>query len=123
MPPENSDPMRALDGILADPALLSQIQNIAKQLHVPTSQPSDVTTVPTADQNQREPEASQNTVAPSLISALQGTSNGSSLLGDDEYALLQAIRPFLDEEKKYKLDHTLRLLRLWQMAQGLKDYL
>lgn len=123
MPPENNDPMRALDGLLSDPEMLSKIQTIARQFSATSDMSADApspsrhhSTPPEADSLHAPPESPE-------VSMRRLPPVGPSFIQDEEYALLQALRPFLDDTKKNKLDHALRLLRLWQMAQGLKDYL
>lgn len=41
MPPENNDPMRALDGLLSDPEMLSKIQTIARQFSATSNTSAD----------------------------------------------------------------------------------
>lgn len=123
MPPENNDPMRALDGLLSDPEMLSKIQTIARQFSATSNTSADAPSssrhhapLPGDDSLHAPPESPE-------VSMRRLPPVGPPFIQDEEYALLQALRPFLDDTKKNKLDHALRLLRLWQMAQGLKDYL
>ena len=182
MPQENLDPMRALDGLLSNPALLNQIQNIARQFSASPGHesprdappPPSPSSSPLHSQPPSPPHSSHSTqppvqtcdavidtsvkppydvppareeklgcdIPPPLYSGtshnpgsfcaqsmpqelpLKFPMHGKLLrMRDEELVLLQALRPFLNEMQRGKLDRALRLLRLWHMAQGLKDYL
>lgn len=123
MPPENNDPMRALDGLLSDPEMLSKIQTIARQFSATSNTSADAPSPWRHHSPPPEDDSLHAPPEPPPASKRRLPPVGPSLIQDEEYALLQALRPFLDDTKKNKLDHALRLLRLWQMAQGLKDYL
>lgn len=92
--------------VLSDPASMAKISAIASSLGVSgdTSEPSKEQEIPK--------EAEPVLARPSPPSLARGT--------DRNTALLCAIKPFLREEKRNKLDSLIRALSVAELISGLK---
>jgi len=99
-----------LSGILSDPEAMKELTALASELGV------------SAPGVHKEPEP-KPTFDPSAVSMMSGL---MPLLGtlkqeDDTTRLLEAIRPFLSEERREKLDKAKRLLRMMKLLPLLKE--
>ena len=99
-----------LSGILSDPQAMQELTALASELGV------------SAPGVHKEPEPKPN-LDPSALSMMSGL---MPLLGtlrqeDDTTRLLEAIRPFLSEERREKLDKAKRLLRMMKLLPLLKE--
>ena len=101
-----------LSGILNDPEAMRDIAALASQLGV------DASGVHTKPEPKPEPQPDDNTAA--LISGLMPML-GSLKQEDDTTRLLEAMRPFLSEERQQKLDKAKRLIRVMKLMPLLKD--
>ena len=99
-----------LSGILNDPEAMRDIAALASQLGVDAS---GVHTKP-----EPEPQPADDTAK--LISGLVPML-GSLKQEDDTTRLLEAMRPFLSEERQQKLDKAKRLIRVMKLMPLLKD--
>ncbi|HIS97759.1 MAG TPA: hypothetical protein IAD42_07285 [Candidatus Scatomorpha pullistercoris] len=89
-----------LNAILSDPAALSRISELAKSVMGGESRPGDTQ----AD----EPD-------PGLMAKLAGLL-GRNSVKREERALLEAMKPFLSEKRRNKMDKAMKLARLAGLA-------
>ena len=99
-----------LSGILSDPEAMREIASLASQLGVDTS---GVHTKP-------EPESQQNDDMTAQLMGLMPML-GSLKQDDDTTRLLEAMRPFLSDERRQKLDKAKRLIRVMKLMPLLKN--
>ena len=97
-----------LSGILSDPAAMKEIASLASQLGV------DAPGVHKPEPKQPEPSD-----AVSMMSGLMPLM-GTLKQEDDTSRLLDAIRPFLSEERREKLDKAKKLLRMMKLLPMLR---
>ena len=100
-----------LSGILSDPEAMKELTALASELGV------------SAPGVHKEPEPKTPSFDPAALSMMNGL---MPLLGtlkqeDDTTRLLEAIRPFLSEERREKLDKAKRLLRIMKLLPMLKE--
>lgn len=78
----------------------------------------------TADNKEEEVETNQKGEGggfdPSMLLKLQGVI-GNAGQTDERSTLLQALRPFLSEEKRPQIDRAIKLLQLSQLAKTAQD--
>ncbi len=97
-----SEMQDAINQILSDPEAMKQVQSLGEQLGLSKPQPKP------------EPEGL------GALTKLAPLMNGFS--ADDEVSrLLEALRPFLGEEKRRRLDQAARLMRLIKVIPLIKD--
>lgn len=101
-----------LSGILSDPEAMRDIAALASQLGV------DASGVHSKPEPQPEPEPLGDTAA--LIGSL-APMLGSLNQEDEVTRLLEAMRPFLSEERQLKLDKAKRLIRVMKLMPLIKD--
>lgn len=102
-----SDLQEQINRILSDPNALKQVQSLGEQLGL-SEKPQSVP-APPSPQNE-------------LMSAVSGLAPLFGSQGEDDVSrLLSALRPFLSEEKRNRLDRASRLLRLVKLLPLLKD--
>jgi hypothetical protein len=97
-----SEMQDAINQILSDPEAMKQVQSLGEQLGLSKPQPKP------------EPEGlgALTKLAPLM----------NSFSADDEVSrLLEALRPFLGEEKRRRLDQAARLMRLIKVIPLIKD--
>ncbi len=98
-----------INRILSDPDALKQVQSLGEQLGLTGSAP-------------REEKKSENALSVQGLSSLASLApllNGS---GDDEVSrLLTALRPFLGEEKRRKLDRASQIIKFARLIPLIKD--
>ena len=97
-----SEMQDAINQILSDPEAMKQVQSLGEQLGLSKPQPK------------AEPEGlgALTKLAPLM----------NSFSADDEVSrLLEALRPFLGEEKRRRLDQAARLMRLIKVIPLIKD--
>ena len=97
-----------LSGILSDPEAMRDIAALASQLGVD------------APGLHKEPEPKPADDAASLLSSL-APMLGSLKQDDNVTVLLEAMRPFLSEERKLKLDKAKRLIKVMKLMPLIKD--
>lgn len=97
-----SEMQDAINQILSDPEAMKQVQSLGEQLGLSKPQPKP------------EPEGL------GALTKLAPLMNRFS--ADDEVSrLLEALRPFLGEEKRRRLDQAARLMRLIKVIPLIKD--
>ena len=97
-----SEMQDAINQILSDPEAMKQVQSLGEQLGLSKPQPKP------------EPEGlgALTKLAPLM----------NSFSADDEVSrLFEALRPFLGEEKRRRLDQAARLMRLIKVIPLIKD--
>lgn len=99
-----------LSGILSDPEAMRDIAALASQLGV------DASGVHTKPEPQPKPEDDMTKQLMGLMPML-----GSLKQDDDTTRLLEAMRPFLSDERQQKLDKAKRLIRVMKLMPLLKD--
>ena len=97
-----------LSGILSDPSAMKEIAALASQLGVDTS----------GVHNEPEPKPADDTAA--MLSSLMPML-GSMKQDDETTRLLEAMKPFLSEERQIKLDKAKRLIRIMKLMPLIKD--
>lgn len=102
-----------LSGILSDPAAMKEIAQLASQLGVDTSGVHK-------DPVPEPPKQPSSADTLSLMSGLMPLM-GSLRQEDDTTRLLSAIRPFLSEERREKLDKAQKLLRMMKLLPLLRE--
>ena len=100
-----------LGSILSDPAAMKEIAQLASSLGVDTSG------VHKEPEPQKKPESSD---ALSMMSGLMPLM-GSLRQEDDTTRLLDAIRPFLGEERREKLDKAKKMLKMMKLLPMLRE--
>ncbi len=102
----------AISRIMSDPEAMKEVQSLGKMLGLSGSDPEP------------EPEPAPN--IPLSGEALGAITKLVPLLNmsneeDDTSRLLAALRPFLSEEKRRKLDSAKRMLRIMKLLPALKE--
>ena len=102
-----------LSGILNDPDAMRDIAALASQLGV------DAPGVHKEEEKRSEPHMSSNDTAAQLMALAPML--GSLKQEDDTTRLLDAMRPFLSEERQQKLDKAKRLIKVMKLMPLIKD--
>lgn len=97
-----------LSGILSDPQAMKEIAQLASQLGVDTSG--------LHNEPQKKPESDMTSMMSGLMPLM-----GSLRQEDDTTRLLSAIRPFLSEERREKLDKAQKLLKMMKLLPLLRE--
>lgn len=99
-----------LSGILSDPEAMKEIAQLASSLGVDTPGVH------------KEPEPPKRSDAADIMSMLSGLTPlmGKLRQDDDTTRLLDAIRPFLGEERREKLDKAKKLLKMMKLLPLLR---
>lgn len=108
------DLSQKLSGILSDPEAMRDIAALASQLGVdaPGIHKEEAQTVPAAPKPDDDMAARLMGIMPLL---------GSLKQDDDTTRLLEAMRPFLSEERQQKLDKAKRLIKVMKLMPMLRD--
>lgn len=118
-----------LSEILSDPASMEKLKNLAamfggsKQEDSPPPQP---VSQPSQPSQQRAPSRSapqMPNMDPQLMNTMMKLAPALSMMKQEDGStqLLRALRPFLGESRRKKLDEALRLLQLARMLPYLKE--
>ncbi len=106
--------------ILSDPQALQQIKGLGEQLGFPNT-----FNEPQVNEHKEELQPPMNTgFSPDVMSMLtklapmMNSMNGE----DDTTRLLKALRPFLSDERKKKLDEASKLLKMMKLLPLIKDF-
>ena len=102
-----------LSSILSDPEAMRDIAALASQLGV------DASGVHKEEDKRPEPHMPQNDTAAQLMALAPML--GSMKQEDDTTRLLDAMRPFLSEERRQKLDKAKRLIKVMKLMPLIKD--
>lgn len=97
-----------LNSILGDPAQMEKIAGLARSLMGGGGAPAEET--PT-------PASSAPGIDAGLLQKLGGLLGGAGQEPDREQALLAAMRPYLSEKRRGKMDQALKLARLARIAR------
>lgn len=121
----NGDFSSKLDKILSNPAMMAQIKSLADTM---TEEGEPKNPAPTPEQPASEPEqpptpeASPQTEAPAAaMPALFSPAPGMEKNIKNTRALLVALKPYLDDKRREKIDKMLNMLRLAEMAGYFKN--
>ena len=106
-----SDIQDKINQILNDPEALKQVQSLGAQLGLSGSTPVNQAPKP-PDTNSGDMMSAFAKFAPMMSSFAED---------DDVSRLLNALRPFLSEEKQQKLDPAQRLMKLVRIIPLIKD--
>lgn len=99
-----------LSGILSDPEAMKEIASLAAQLGVDT---------PGLHKEPEPPKKQEPSDAIAMMSGLMPLM-GSLKQEDDTTRLLDAIRPFLSEERREKLDKAKKMLKMMKLLPMLR---
>lgn len=94
-----------INSILGDPAQMEKITQMAKSLMGGDDSP------------QSTPDMSLPGLDPAMLSRLSRLMNDSSAQGGDHQALLLAMKPYLSEKRKVKMDKALQIARFARIAR------
>ena len=105
----------AISKIMSDPEAISQVQSLGKMLGLSSGSNSEPPPPPVENNNNNIPNEmmSKLTQIMPLFSRLRQE--------DDTTRLLSALRPFLSEEKRIKLDSAKRILHFMKLIPLLKE--
>lgn len=95
-----------LNAILSDPNAMSRIGDMAKSLMGGGETPK------------RSPAGDTPDIDPSMLSKVAAMMNKSSKHGDDRRALFEAMKPFLSEKRRSKMDRAIKIARLADVASA-----
>lgn len=122
-----------LGAILNDPQAMSQIMSIAQSIGGGTGQPGQDTpqpepAAPSAEAPDQPPQTAQDTGAdaelgldPKVMAAGLRALSVWQDPEDGRAALLQALRPFVKEERQSKVDRAIRIVRLSKAVRAALD--
>ena len=98
--------------IMSDPQAMSEVQKLGRMLGLAPDSPP-----------QPEPENNQASIPPELLSKIGSLMPALSSFNqeDDTSRLLMALRPFLGEEKRRRLDTAKRMLQILKLLPVLKE--
>lgn len=106
--------------ILSDPQALQQIKGLGEQLGFP----STLNEPKKEEQKVIEQSPISNGFSPDMLSMLSKLAPMMSNMNseDDTTRLLKALRPFLSEERKRKLDEASKLIKMMKLLPLIKDF-
>ncbi|MBQ8057770.1 MAG: hypothetical protein IJ275_05485 [Ruminococcus sp.] len=106
--------------ILSDPQALQQIKGLGEQLGFP----STLNEPKKEEQKVIEQSPIGNGFSPDMLSMLSKLAPMMSNMNseDDTTRLLKALRPFLSEERKRKLDEASKLIKMLKLLPLIKDF-
>jgi len=100
-----------LSSILNDPARMEQITAMAQSLMGAQKAPEQ-----TADTNPKPDSGLFETLNPAVLGRLT-TAMGSMNRKDEKQALLEAMKPYLSDGRRQKLDRAMKLAKMIHMAE------
>ena len=106
-----SDIQDQINQILSDPEAMQQVRSLGAKLGLDAS-PSAPSAPPQQSGDSGELTRALGTLAPLMKQASAG---------DETAALLNALRPFLSEERALRLDQAQRLMKLMKLIPLIKD--
>ena len=123
----NGDFSSKLDKVLSNPAMMAQIKSLADTMTEaegtpasevsppPAAEPSE----PPAQEEQEKPDADiqTETALPASFSPAPGLARNLK----NTRALLAALKPYLDDKRREKVDKMLSMMRLAEMAGYFKN--
>ncbi len=102
-----------LESILNNPQAMSQIMSLAQSLGGSSEQPAS----PTPPQSPSSSEDPGTQLDPQMLASLFSLLNQGSRGDDQRVALLNALRPFVKEQRHAKIDKAIQIARLSRMAR------
>ena len=96
-----------LMGILSDPAAMEQIQSLARSLGISDASP----------ESQGNSPASAKKQDPAMLHQLTALA-GSRATDPNQQALLQALSPYLSQERVTKLENAMRAAKMAKLASA-----
>ena len=94
-----------ISSILGDPAQMEKITQMAKSLMGGNDSP------------QNDPDTSLPGIDPAMLGRLSRLMNDSGAQGGSHQALLLAMKPYLSEKRRVKMDKALQLARFARIAR------
>lgn len=113
-----------LDMLLSNPAMMAQIKTLADTMTGnadATSAPSAPTSAPSPGSAPVSSAGSESAPPQEAVPALFSPSPGLDQNMKNMRALLLALKPYLDEKRREKLDKMLHMMRLAEMAGYFKN--
>ena len=121
----NGDFSSKLDKILSNPAMMAQIKSLADTMTEDGEAKAPPPTEPTQAAPEPEPaaapESPPQTDTPAAMPALFSPAPGMEKNIKNTRALLLALKPYLDDKRRDKIDKMLNMLRLAEMAGYFKN--
>ncbi len=122
---QNSDISKQLSGILEDPEAMSRIMNIASSLMGSQSQNQDSDASEEKREESSDPPPEAKASFPDLSGAdlskvmpLLAGALGQDQKNDPRTNLLQALKPYMSDDRKERIDMLIKALRLAKIAGG-----
>lgn len=100
-----------LNSILGDPAQMEKITAMAKSLMSPQESPQAETVLPA----KKEPGLFEN-FDPAVLGRLTSAFTGMNQ-PDDKQALLEAMKPYLSQKRREKLERAMKLAKMIHVAE------
>ena len=121
----NGDFSSKLDKILSNPAMMAQIKSLADTMtedgEAKTPPPTEPTQAAPEPEPAAAPESPPQTDTPAAMPALFSPAPGMEKNIKNARALLLALKPYLDDKRRDKIDKMLNMLRLAEMAGYFKN--
>ena len=121
----NGDFSSKLDKILSNPAMMAQIKSLADTMtedgEAKTPPPTEPTQAAPEPEPAAAPESPPQTDTPAAMPALFSPAPGMEKNIKNTRALLLALKPYLDDKRRDKIDKMLNMLRLAEMAGYFKN--
>lgn len=121
----NGDFSSKLDKILSNPAMMAQIKSLADTMtedgETKTPPPTEPTQAASEPEPAPAPESPPQTDTPAAMPALFSPAPGMEKNIKNTRALLLALKPYLDDKRRDKIDKMLNMLRLAEMAGYFKN--
>jgi len=109
-----------INQILSDPQALQQIQGLSSMLSMPSSDVSSTV----ENKPQSLPVSIGDSISGDMLSLIGRLAPLMSDINKEDATtrLLAALRPFLSDERKKKLDKTGKILKMMKLVPLLKDF-
>lgn len=121
----NGDFSSKLDKILSNPAMMAQIKSLADTMtedgEPKTPPPTEPVQAASEPEPVSAPESPPQTDTPAAMPALFSPAPGMEKNIKNTRALLLALKPYLDDKRRDKIDKMLNMLRLAEMAGYFKN--
>lgn len=119
----NGDFSSKLDKILSNPAMMAQIKSLADTMTEDgeAKTPTEPTQAAPEPEPAAAPESPPQTDTPAAMPALFSPAPGMEKNIKNTRALLLALKPYLDDKRRDKIDKMLNMLRLAEMAGYFKN--
>lgn len=120
-----SDLEEKLNAILSDSNAMGQIMNLARTLGAGQAATSSDSSSVTSEENHSNSSSPSpmNSIDPRILDVALKALNAYNAADDRRANLLNALRPFVREERYGKLDHAIRISKITQTVRILLDSL